>query len=208
MPIVCLSWETAHLYGEAWVSHHRLRYRAFVERQAWNIPSHNGLEYDQFDTPAAKYILWLDKNGQARGATRLIPTTRPYMLQTVWPHLMIRRPPESDDIWEASRFACDHDLDPQTHRMVVLDLICACQRFGLENGIGSYLSVMPLGVYRNVLEAAGCHVMLLGPSQKMGRHRIAAASIAVSRSILAAIRAQAALRHRPGEQSGYDRLAA
>src|SRR5436190_10638472 len=57
MSTVCITWENAHLHGEAWISHHRLRYRIFVERQGWAVPTYNGLEYDEFDTPAARYIL-------------------------------------------------------------------------------------------------------------------------------------------------------
>src|SRR4029450_11532791 len=72
MSVICVDWETAHLYGRAWISHHQLRYRVFAERRHWDVPSHNDLEYDQFDTPAAKYLVWLDAGGVARGVTRLI----------------------------------------------------------------------------------------------------------------------------------------
>ncbi len=60
MTVVSLSWETAHLHGETWISHHRLRHRLFVERQGWEIPTYRGMEYDEFDTPAAQYLLWVD----------------------------------------------------------------------------------------------------------------------------------------------------
>ena len=95
MPVVCLNWETAHLHGEAWIAHHRLRHRLFVERRGWDLPTHRGMEYDEFDTPAAWYLLWLDGQGETRGAVRLLPTTRPYMLQTLWPQLLRGVPPES-----------------------------------------------------------------------------------------------------------------
>ena len=35
----------------------RLRHRLFVERNGWQVPSHDGMEYDQFDTPAAVYLV-------------------------------------------------------------------------------------------------------------------------------------------------------
>ncbi len=50
-----LTWENAHFYGSALASQHRLRYRLFVERQGWDVPCYQGMEYDQFDTPAAVY---------------------------------------------------------------------------------------------------------------------------------------------------------
>ena len=80
MRTVSVTWATAHQHGEAWISHHRLRYRMFVERQKWSVPNYQEIEYDEFDTPAATYILAVDEQYRALGATRLIPTTRPYMV--------------------------------------------------------------------------------------------------------------------------------
>jgi len=190
MPIVCVSWESAHLHGEAWISHHRLRHRIFVERQQWDVPSHNGLEYDQFDTPAATYVLWVDDRHQARGVTRLVPTTRPYMVRSLWPELVRGPLPHSPVVWEASRFGCDRDLDPSTRRRVVAELICACQEFGIANGIVKYVAVMPVPIFRHVLSQAGCSVTPLGPTMRMGRHEIAAASIDVGFATLATVRAR------------------
>ena len=39
-----------------------------------------GMEYDQYDTPAATYFVWQDGEGVVRGVARVIPTDRPYML--------------------------------------------------------------------------------------------------------------------------------
>jgi len=194
MPIVYLDWETAHLHGEAWISHHRLRYRLFVERQQWNVPHVGGFEYDQFDTPAAKYVLWIDDHGQARGVTRLIPTTRPYMMQTLWPDLVEGELPCTPLVWEATRFGCDPDLDPAVRGQIVHALICACLEFGLMNGIKKLLGVMPLGIFRNVIQASGCSIALLGPSRRIGRHTVAAAEIEVSAAVLATVRRRLALR--------------
>jgi acyl homoserine lactone synthase len=78
MATICLAWDTIHLHGEAWISHHRLRHRAFVERQGWDVPSCRGIEYDSFDTPEARYVLWSMARARACGSGRLIPTqTRP-----------------------------------------------------------------------------------------------------------------------------------
>ena len=188
MPIVCLDWETVHLHGEAWISHHRLRHRVFIERQGWKVPTYRGFEYDEFDTPAAKYILWLDNQGHARGVTRLIPTTRPYMVQTLWPQLVDGELPQMDSIWEASRFGCDRNLDSATRRQIVTELICSCQEFGVANGIRKYLSVMPLVIFKHVIMAAGCPVTILGSAKRMEHHYVGAGYIDVSPKTLAAVR--------------------
>jgi acyl homoserine lactone synthase len=190
MAIICVSWESAHLHGEAWISHHRLRHRIFVERQGWGVPTHNGLEYDQFDTPAATYVLWLDDRRQARGVTRLIPTTQPYMVQTLWPELIDGPLPRTATIWEATRFGCDRDLDSPTRRRIVAELICGCQEFGIANGVSKYIGVMPLAVFRHVIAAAGCRVTPLGPSRRMQQHDIAAAHIDVSPTTLATVQSR------------------
>jgi N-acyl-L-homoserine lactone synthetase len=195
MRTIAVTWETAHLHGEAWISHHRLRYRMFVERQRWDIPNYRKLEYDEFDTPAATYILALDDKGQALGAARLIPTTRPYMVRSLWPHLVDGELPDSDSVWEASRFGCDRDLEVFTRRRVVAQLILGCQEFGLAHGIGRYLGVMPVWIFKRVIAANGCPLTYLGPSLRLQDHEIAAAYIEVSGSALEAARNRTGVHH-------------
>ena len=194
MTVLIVSWETAHLHGEAWISQHRLRHQIFVGRQSWNIPTYNSLEYDQFDTPAAKYVLWLDNAGQARGVTRLLPTTRPYMIKSLWPELLQQKLPETETIWEATRFGCDRSLEPATRRRVVAELICGCLEFGLANGIRQYLGLMPVAVFNHIITPAGCKVEIQTPSVRMGRHDVAAGYIDVSLACLAEVRARAGIR--------------
>src|SRR5690606_27788678 len=115
-------------------------HRLFIDRQNWAVPSFGGLEFDQFDSPAAHYLLWLDTAGQARGAVRLVPTTQPYMLQTLWPDLLGNHVPREPGIWDASRFGCDRNLPAQLRRRVLGELIYGCQEFGLARGIHAYLA--------------------------------------------------------------------
>jgi N-acyl-L-homoserine lactone synthetase len=193
MSTVCITWENAHLHGEAWISHHRLRYRIFVERQGWAVPTYNGLEYDEFDTPAARYILWLDSDNQARAATRLLQTTRPFMIKKLWPHLVHKPLPEGPSIWEATRFCCDRTLEPRLRRKAIAELICGCQEFGVANGVQKYLGVMPPWIFKHVIGAAGCPVTFLGPVSRVDGGEIVAAQIEVSADVLTAVRATAGI---------------
>ncbi|MGA2286886.1 acyl-homoserine-lactone synthase [Bradyrhizobium sp.] len=194
MTVLVLSWENAHLHGEAWISHHRLRHQIFVGRQSWDVPTYNSLEYDQFDTPAARYLVWIDDNGQARGVARLLPTTRPYMIKSLWPELLQHSPPETETIWEATRFGCDRSLTPSTRRRVVAELICGCLEFGLANGISQYLGLMPVAVFNHVIMAAGCKVEIQAANFHMGRHDVAAGYIDVTLSSLLEVRLRAGIR--------------
>lgn len=193
MPVVCLSWETAHLHGETWISHHRLRHRLFVERQQWEVPTFRGFEYDQFDTPAAQYLVWLDGRGETRGVARLLPTTRPYMVKTLWPELVCGELPESDAVWEVTRFGCDHNLDPKVRRRAVAELLCAMQEFGLERGMDGYLVVTPRRLLKRVVVNAGCAVTILGPERNLGRRPAVAGYIHVDRKTLAVVRRRASI---------------
>lgn len=173
MPVICLNWETAHMHGETWISHHRLRHRLFVERQGWEVPTVRDLEYDEFDTPAAQYLIWIDSKGETRGAARLLPTTRPYMVKKLWPELIPGTLPESDAVWEVTRFGCDHNLDSKTRRRAVAELLCAMQEFGLMQGIEGYLVVTSKRLLKCVVVNAGCDVTVLGPERPLGLTAVA-----------------------------------
>ncbi len=194
MRTLSVTWATAHQYGEAWISHHQLRYRMFVERQKWDVPSYNHIEYDEFDTPAATYILAVDDHNRALGTTRLIATTRPYMVEKLWPDLVEIELPHSDSIWEASRFGCDPNLDGAARRQVVSRLILGCQEFGIANGISRYLGVMPIPVFEKVIAANHCPVSPIGSTFRQDGHDIGAAYIDVSISTLEAVRLHTGIR--------------
>jgi len=166
----------------------------FVERQKWDVPSYKQIEYDEFDTPAATYILTVDEHDRTLGATRLIPTTRPYMVETLWPNLVNMELPHCDSIWEASRFGCDRDLDTASRRRVVAQLILGCQEFGIASGISRYLGVMPIQIFKYVIAANRCPVAQIGPTLQLSGHQIAAAYIDVSPSILEAVRRHTGIR--------------
>lgn len=179
------------MHGEAWISHHRLRHRLFVERQGWDVPTVRGLEHDEFDTPAAEYLLWVDDEGDTRGVARLLPTTRPYMLQKLWPDLVPGKLPESESVWEATRFGCDRNLDAATRRRAVAEILCAMQEFGIMRGINGYLAVMSSRLLKCVVVKAGCQVKVLGPERTFGHLPAAAAYLTISPEVLGELRRRA-----------------
>jgi acyl homoserine lactone synthase len=72
----CVSISTSHLFGGNPIyEQHRLRHECIVQRQSWNVPTIRNMEYDQYDNPAACYLVWRDKAGTAAalpGFIRLI----------------------------------------------------------------------------------------------------------------------------------------
>src|SRR4051794_17428844 len=105
--IEAFSLKTAHLFQDAMASQARLRYRVFVERRRLPHTYHEDLEFDEFDTPAAVYFVWRDRDRVVRGMIRLLRTDRAYMLKSYWPHLAREALPESRDVWEMTRVCVD-----------------------------------------------------------------------------------------------------
>lgn len=133
--------------SDDFASMHRLRHRVFIEELKWPvgaIRSVNGMEFDQFDTPFAHYIVRLNGEGQVDACTRLLPTTGPYLLGDVFGHLIqtIDRP-SSHAIWETTRFCADRRTAPKN---IVGQLVAAMIEFGLAHGISNYVSVSDIRI--------------------------------------------------------------
>lgn len=184
--IDAITFETAHLLGDALPAAHRLRYRIFVERQKYEVPTHRNMEWDQFDTPAAVYLLWRDEEHAVRAVTRLIPTSMPYMIQQLWPDLVARdEVPQRDDVWEVTRLGVDRTLPPEQRARALGELVCAFAEFGLLNGINEYIFVTPEHVVDAALRRAGLYVRQLGDRRRLGSLPVIAARTAVTPTALA-----------------------
>lgn len=129
---------TAHQFGDALASQARLRFKTFVAHRRLPHSHYDGLEYDEFDTPAAAYLVWRDENRVVRGLVRLLSTQRPYMLQSYWPELIEEgEPPVSAKIWEATRVCVDRSLHPSRRLRVFPELFAGVEEFcALHDGIG------------------------------------------------------------------------
>src|SRR5918996_3192836 len=84
---------------------HLHRKHVFVDTMGWRIgPRESWLEVDQFDDDYAVYIIAVGEEDRHLGSVRLLPTTRPHMLSTVFADLCPQSAPVGADIWEISRF--------------------------------------------------------------------------------------------------------
>lgn len=194
--IDCVNLETAHFFGDAIASQHRLRQRIFIEKQGWEIPTYHGMEFDQYDNPAATYLIWRDESGAARGVSRLYPTSLPYMLKNTWPDMVTKCPlPASDEVWEGTRFGIDHSLPADLRKRVLGELICAYLEFGVLHGIKQIIGVMPIIVWKAVFGRSGWPYEFLGESRKINGDKVAAGRVDVSRENLMRVRQRTGINH-------------
>jgi N-acyl-L-homoserine lactone synthetase len=140
--IEAFSFKTAHLFADALASQAQLRHKVFVERRQLEHLSFDGMEYDEFDTPAAVYLVWRDAKQVVRGLIRISPTSMPYMLRTYWPFLCVSRElPQSADVWEMTRVCVDHTFQASMRRRIIPELLCALQEFCFKNDIKAIVGV-------------------------------------------------------------------
>jgi acyl homoserine lactone synthase len=154
---------TAHIFGDGMFQQARLRYDVFVKKRQLAHPYYDGLEYDQFDTPGAVYVIWRDEQRIVRGLVRLLPTTLPYMLETFWSYLVPEQTlPKSPKIWEVTRVCVDHSV--KDRRQILPELFSGVQELGQRIGIDSYICVTRPHIITHVLRHG---LRQLGPVQEV-----------------------------------------
>ncbi|MCK1707735.1 MULTISPECIES: acyl-homoserine-lactone synthase [unclassified Bradyrhizobium] len=140
--IEAFSVATAHHFQDALASQAKLRFEVFVRRRGLDHSSWDGLEFDEFDTPAATYLVWRDNERVVRGSARLLRTTTPYMLRSYWPHLVEDGVlPASVGIFEVTRVCVDKTVEPRVRATIFPELLCAIQEFILQNGGSGMIGV-------------------------------------------------------------------
>lgn len=135
-----------HRHAAKLDSYFRLRKKVFCDKLGWVSSSDGVLERDRFDSLFNVYILYSDdKNGQLAGGVRLMPTTGPTLLHTVWSDLLpAGRPFRSPGLWEATRFCVDEEVSSRKSNLLnraTLTLSMAVADFGNANGIGRVAAV-------------------------------------------------------------------
>ncbi len=157
--------DTGHLFGNAYAEMYRFRDRHFRVGQNYEVPTYEGKSWDEFDTPAATYLLSRDSQGVVCGMSRLSPTTQPYMIQELWPEMMEGELLSSPTIWESSRMGAIA-LRPLQAR-IVQHLVLAKMEFGLANGIEAFIGVMPPKLWQHVFLHNGWEIQWLGEPHEL-----------------------------------------
>ena len=143
--LIMVNKENSSRYGRELSSMHRLRKKVFKDEMKWPVNVISEMEFDQFDNDDACYLMHINpKDGEVDGSTRLIPTTKPYLLGDVFPQLIASgNVPREENIWETTRFCSDTDRAPK--EMIGI-LAAGMLEFALMNGIKEYVSVSDIRI--------------------------------------------------------------
>lgn len=136
MQTTTLSFANIHNHGELFANMLRARRELFIVHNKWNLPEAMGMEYDQYDTPASRWVVVHDEAGQVLAGNRLTPTTTrcgiyTYMIRDAQRGLLDTNPsdllydpaPVGPMIWESSRLFVSHDVPASIRRKVHAKLI-------------------------------------------------------------------------------------
>ena len=118
------------------------RKRVFIDRMGWNLSHHDGEEVDQFDDVYAIYVIISDSDqGTHLASARLLPTTRPHLLDTLFTDLCDIEIPHGHHIYELTRFCVTPEVDARRRLQLRNQLFSALVDFALMHGIQSYTGV-------------------------------------------------------------------
>lgn len=142
-----------------------------LNRLGWELYTSDGLELDAFDGPQAVYVCTHDTEDRVKGVARLLPTTRPYLLETTFPQLWAGRDlPHDPGIWEMSRFAAvdfsaHASRQQQASARFASQLLREVARSAMQRGAHTLVTVCPIGLERLLL-VNGFHGMRVGRPQR------------------------------------------
>lgn len=107
-PIEIIDRHNRHLYedvlADMWVMRHRV-----CHLYNWSVPhATQGVDRDDFDTDDTIYIVALNDQRQVVGCSRLNDTSRPHLIDSVFPSYCDIEPiPKRSSVWEFSRLFAD-----------------------------------------------------------------------------------------------------
>lgn len=155
MQTTTLSFANMHNHGELLANLFRARRQSFIIQNGWDLPEADGMEYDQYDTPASRWIAVHDGLDILAGI-RLTPTTTrcgiySYMirdaqrglLDTIPRDLIDFEAPVDPHIWESSRVFVSHTTPMKIRRMVHAHLITEMTKSARSLGASRVIGIIP-----------------------------------------------------------------
>ena len=179
------------------------RKRVFVDLLKWDVPVLEGrYEVDQFDDEHATYLIVPGHNGSHAGSARLLRTTRPHILDTLFADLCAAPPPRGPDVLEITRFCLDRGRNAHERLESRNVLVSALVRYALENDIATYTGVAEMGWLQQIL-AFGWRCRPLGLPRRVDARLLGALRIDISSDTPGLLEANSIYRPAPLERIDF-----
>ena len=172
--ILAFSLTDSHKYGNILEQMLQLRHKGFIVEEKYEVFNYNGLEFDQYDNPHAKYLLIL-KNDQAIACARLNRTDFTYKVNGTSVSYMAK------DLWGEQIPECYLLSNSNTYELTRLYVCSSLET--KERAVMTRLIVGALYVYSVSIEVSKwlfvTHQSLLNVASKLGMTIPFAISVAV-----------------------------
>lgn len=188
---VTLSFLNMSAFGDLVPRYLAARKSVFIDRLNWDLPSSDGMEFDQYDTPQCRWLI-VHEYGEVLAGIRLLPTTArcgiySYMLRDgQLGHLgdfptdvLFFEAPVSPQIWEASRLFISGSVPAQRRNHVQYLLMRQMILTAEENLVKHVIGVVP-AVWSRWLRRLGLYAVPVGPRFTIGNMSSQAALFNIS----------------------------
>jgi len=185
-----LSVTNFHQHGELYAEFLKARKRVFIDGKGWDLPSTEGMEFDQYDTPLSRWIV-VHEFGEVLAGIRLTPTTAKcgiysYMLRDAQRGLLKDIPatvlhyraPVSDKIWEAARLFVSDGQPASRRSLLQKTLLLSMARSAVEVGATQVIGIVP-AVFQRWMARIGMSALPIGPRMEIDGDRTQAAMMNV-----------------------------
>lgn len=127
------------------------RKRIFIDLLKWDLPALAGrFELNQFDDEKANYLIVTDLDGEHLASARLLLTTRPALLDSLFRGLVEGEVPQGADVLEITRFCLSPGIGARQRRTARDALLVGLAQFAVDNGIRTYTGVAELAWFRQI----------------------------------------------------------
>lgn len=155
MQTTTLSFANMHSHGELFANLLRARREQFIVQKKWNLPEALGMEYDQYDTPASRWIA-VHEPGHILAGVRLTPTTArcgiySYMirdaqlglLDSIPSDLLEAEAPVDPLVWECTRVFVSDKIPLMKRLSIYAAMVTAMNRSARELGATRLIALTP-----------------------------------------------------------------
>jgi len=161
------------------------RKRVFVDLLKWDLPVlADRFEVDHFDDPHATYLIVTDGRREHLASARLLPTTRPALLDGLFAYLVAGPVPKDAATFEITRFCLSPEIGARQRRAARDTLLAGLVEHARAHRITTYTGVAEVSWFRQV-EQFGWECRLLGETAIHDGRALVALAIAIGPDTLA-----------------------